>query len=91
MLNRNNTSLVISSDNDCPTTVDDMTDAVKTCPSESREINNSENVINNEITNINFPFLAEAPKVKEIVIKVPEAEGKSRPSVKEKKPSSFEF
>ena len=68
-----------------------MTDAVINYTADNREINNSENVINNEITNINFPFLAEAPKVKEIVIKVPEAEGKSRPSVKEKKPSSFEF
>ena len=75
----NNTSLVISSDNDCPTAVDDMTDAVKTCPSESREINNSENVINNEITNIEFPSRIEAPKVREIVISKPEAEGKKRP------------
>ena len=74
-----NTSLVNSSDNDCPTAVNDMTDAAKTCPSESREINNSENVINNKITNIEFPSRIEAPKVKEIVISKPEAEGKKRP------------
>ena len=75
----NNTSLVNTSDNDCPTAVDDITDAAKTCPSESREINNSENVINNKITNIEFPSRIEAPKVKEIVISKPEAEGKKRP------------
>ena len=79
----NNTSLVNGSDKDCPTAVNDMTNAAKTCPSESREINNSENVINNKITNIDFPSRIEAPKVREIVISKPEAEGKKRP-----KPSS---
>ena len=73
------TSLVINFDGEEPTAVNDMTDAVKICPSESREINNSEDVINNKTTNIEFPSRIEAPKVREIVISKPEAEGKKRP------------
>lgn len=77
--NDNNTSLGKVSDTDLPTAVNDMTDAVKNIPTEDREINNSENVINNESINIDFPSRIEAPKVKEIVISTPEAEGKKRP------------
>jgi hypothetical protein len=41
--------------------------------------------------NIESPFRIEAPKVKEIVIKSPKAEGRSRPPAQENKPSAFEF
>lgn len=67
----NDTSLVNDYDNVCPVAVNDVTDAVKLCPAENREINNSENSINNENTNIDFPSRIEAPKVKEIVIPSP--------------------
>ena len=89
--NVNKTSLAINFDDEDPTTVNDMTDAAKTCPSESREINNSENVINNKITNIEFPSQIEAPKVKEIVISQPKAEGKLRPQIQKPKLDTFVF
>jgi hypothetical protein len=89
--NVSKTSLVINFDDEEPTAVVELTDAVKTCPSESREINNSENVINNEITNIEFPSRIEAPKVKEIVISQPKAEGKLRPQIQQPKLDTFVF
>jgi hypothetical protein len=85
------TSLVINFDDEEPTAVDGMTDAVKICPSESREINNSEDVINNKTTNIEFPSRIEAPKVKEIVISQPKAEGKLRPQIQQPKLDTFVF
>lgn len=91
VIKKNEASLVINFEDDCPRAVDDMADAAKTCPSESIEINNSENVINNEETNIGFPSRIEVPKVKEIVIQIPKAEGKSRPQVQQMQHSEFEF
>ena len=87
----NNTRLDNDFENDEPRAVDGVTDAVKSCPAEDREINNSENSINNENTNIDFPSRIEAPKVKEIVIKSPKPEGRSRPPAQENKPSVFDF
>lgn len=83
VVKKNDTSLVNDFSNVCPTAVNEVTDAVNLCTENIREINNSENVINNKITNIDFPSRIEAPKVREIVISKPEAEGKKRP-----KPSS---
>ena len=62
-----------------PTADSDVTDAVKSSPTEEIEINNSRNAINNENINIENPSRIEAPKVKEIVIQAPKAEGKKRP------------
>ena len=87
----NDTSLVINSDEPLTRAVNEVTDAVKSCTPEDREINNSANSINNESINIESPSRIEAPKVKEIVIKVPKAEGRSRPPVQENKQSTFEF
>lgn len=91
VIKKNETSLVNNFEDDGSTAVDDMTVAVKTCPSESIEINNSENVINNKITNIEFPSRIEAPKVREIVIKTPKAEGKLRAQMNEPKHNTFVF
>ena len=77
--NDNNTRLGYNVDNDNPGDVNDVTDAVNLCTADNREINNSENDINNKITNIDFPSRIETPKVREIVISKPEAEGKKRP------------
>ena len=68
-----------------------MTDAVKDYTVEDIEINNSENIINNKITNIEFPSRIEVPRVKEITIKRPVAEGKKRPKPLEKKEDKFVF
>lgn len=87
----NDTSLVINSDDHLTTAVNEVTDAVNLCTASNREINNSANSINNESINIEFPSRIEVPKVKEIVIKSPKAEGRSRPPVQEKKPKTFEF
>ena len=87
----NDTSLVINSDEPLTRAVNEVTDAVKSCTPEDREINNSANSINNESINIESPSRIEVPKVKEIVIKVPKAEGRSRPPAQENKPSAFEF
>ena len=87
----NDTSLVINSDEPLTRAVNDVTDAVNLCTASNREINNSENSINNEITNIENPSRIEAPRVKEIVIQIPKAEGKSRPQVQQMQHSEFEF
>ena len=91
VVKKNDTSLVNDFSNVCPTTVNEVTDAVNLCTASNREINNSANSINNESINIEFSSRIEAPKVKEIVIKSPKAEGRSRPPVQEKKPCVFEF
>ena len=91
VVKKNDTSLVNDFSNVCPTTVNEVTDAVNLCTASNREINNSANSINNESINIEFSSRIEAPKVKEIVIKSPKAEGRSRPPVHEKKPCVFEF
>jgi hypothetical protein len=91
VVKKNDTSLVNDFSNVCPTAVNEVTDAVNLCTASNREINNSENSINNEITNIENPSRIEAPKVKEIIIKAPKAEGKIRPPVQDKKPCAFEF
>ena len=77
----NDTSLAHNDNDDCPVIVSDATGAVKSRPTEDREINNSENVINNEEKNIDFSCQIEVPKVKEIVITRPEAIGRNRPQV----------
>lgn len=82
---------VNNSDEHLTTAVNEVTDAVNLCTASNREINNSANSINNESINIEFPSRIEVPKVKEIVIKSPKAEGRSRPPVQEKKPKTFEF
>ena len=79
IVKKNDTSLVNDYSNACPRAVIEVTDDVNLCTADNREINNSENVINNEITNIEFPSRIEVPKVREIVISKPEAEGKKRP------------
>ena len=89
--NDNNTSLGHNVDNDNPRAVNDVTDAVKSSPAGDREINNTQNIINNDETNIGFPSRIEVPKVKEIIISIPKSEGKNRPQVQEKKHSMFEF
>ncbi len=66
-------------DEECPTTDNDMTNVVKNYPTEDREINNSKNGINNNDINIENPSPIQPPKVKEITIKRPIAEGKDRP------------
>ena len=91
VVKKNDTSLVNDFSNVCPTAVNEVTDAVNLCTASNREINNSANSINNESINIEFPSRIEAPKVKEIVIKSPKAEGRSRPQVQEKQPKTFEF
>ena len=83
VVKKNDTSLVNDFSNVCPTTVNEVTDAVNLCTENIREINNKREIINNENINIEFPSRIEAPKVREIVISKPEAEGKKRP-----KPSS---
>ena len=87
----NNTRLDNDFENDEPRAVNGVTDAVKLCPAEDREINNSENSINNENTNIDFPSRIEAPKVKEIVIPSPQAEGRNRPKTIQKTLHTFDF
>ncbi len=66
-------------DEECPTTDNDLTNAVKNYPTEDREINNSKNGINNNVINIENPSPIQPPKVREIVIQRPKAEGKDRP------------
>ena len=80
VVKKNDTSLVNDFSNVCPTAVNEVTDAVNLCTENIREINNKREIINNEITNIEFPSRIEAPKVREIVISKPEAEGKKRPN-----------
>ena len=80
-IQNNNTSLAYDDSDDCPVIVNDATGAVKSRPTEDREINNSENVINNEEKNIDFSCQIEVPKVREIIIARPNATGKNRPQV----------
>ena len=87
----NDTSLVINSDEHLTTAVNEVTDAVNLCTASNREINNSANSINNESINIEFPSRIEVPRVKEITIKRPVAEGKKRPKPLEKKEDKFVF
>ena len=77
----NDASLGQCLDNNCTTGVNQIADAAKICPTENREINNSENNINNKDKNIDFSCQIEVPKVKEIVITRPEAIGRNRPQV----------
>ena len=91
VIKKNETSLVNDFSNVCPTAVNEVTDAVNLCTENIREINNKREIINNDNINIEFPSRIEAPKVKEIVIKSPKAEGRNRPPAQEKKPSTFEF
>ena len=91
VVKKNDTSLVNDFSNVCPTAVNEATDAVNLCTADNREINNSENVINNESINIDFPSRIEAPKVKEIVISQPKAEGKLRPQIQKPKLDTFIF
>ena len=52
--NNNDTSLAYDYNDDYPVIVEDATRAVKNRPTGDREINNSENVINNEEKNIDY-------------------------------------
>lgn len=79
----NDASLGLCIDNNCTASVNQTANAAKTCPPENREINNSENSINNKDKNIDFSARIEQPKVKEIVIPTPKAEGKKRPKALE--------
>ena len=74
-----------------PIAVSEVMDAVQNSPREEIEINNSRNVINNEGKNIENPSRIEAPKVKEIIIQAPKAEGKKRPEPAAKPASAFVF
>jgi|GEM_PF-490178 len=87
-----NASLGHSFDEECPTTDKGITNAVVNHPIEDREINNSQNVINTEAINIENPSPIQPPKVKEITIKRPKAEGKDRPrDIPKLKYDVFEF
>ena len=87
----NDTSLVINSDEPLTRAVNDVTDAVKSCTPEDREINNRTDITNKEKINIENPSRIEAPKVKEIVISQPKAEGKLRPQIQQPKLDTFVF
>lgn len=76
----NDTSLDNNSDEPLTRAVNDVTDAAKNCTAEDREINNRTDITNKEKINIENPSRIEAPRVKEIVISRPKAEGKNRPS-----------
>ena len=67
---------------DCPSPNTDSTDtdATKESPSENIEINNSTNTQINSDINKSESFTVEVPKVKEITIQRPKAEGKLRPN-----------
>lgn len=84
---KNDTSLDSEIKNEDTRAVNEVTDAVKNCTAEDIEINNRTDSTNKEQTNIEIFSRIEAPKVKEIVISIPKAEGKNRPSAK----SSFVF
>ena len=87
----NNTSLDYNFEDEQPTAVNDMTAVAKNTPREDIEINNSDFLINNENTNIENPSQFVVPKVKEIVIPKPEAEGKNRPKTIQKTFHTFDF
>lgn len=89
--NENNASHDHNFDDEQPTAVGDMTNAVKIRPTEDREINNTENSINIERINIESPSRIEKPKVKEIVIQPPQIDAKKRPQPVEKKYNTFDF
>ena len=79
-------------DEECPTTDNDLTNVVINQPTEDIEINNRQNGINNNDINIENPSLIQPPKVKEIVIQRPKAEGKDRPKyIPQVKQGVFEF
>ena len=87
----NDTSLDNNSDEHLTRTVNDVTDAAKNCTAEDREINNRTDITNKEEINIENPSRIEAPKVREIVIKTPKAEGKLRAQMNEPKHNTFVF
>ena len=89
--NLNNTSLGYNFEDEQPTAVNDMTAVAKNTPREDIEINNSDFLINNENTNIENPSQIVVPKVKEIVIPKPEADGKNRPTTIQKTFHTFDF
>lgn len=89
--NLNNTSLAYNFEDEQPTAINDMTAVAKNTPREDIEINNSDFLINNENTNIENPSQIVVPKVKEIVIPKPEAEGKNRPKTIQKTFHTFDF
>ena len=89
--NLNNTSLDYNFEDEQPTAVNDMTEVAKNTPREDIEINNSDFLINNENTNIENPSQIVVPKVKEIVIPKPSAEGKNRPKPIQKTFHTFDF
>lgn len=89
--NNNDTSLEHCVNNDQPTAVSNAANDVNIKPTEDREINNTQNDINNESINIESPSRIEKPKVKEIVIQPPQIEAKKRPQPVEKKYHTFDF
>ena len=87
----NNTSLDYNFEDEQPTAVNDMTEVAKNTPREDIEINNTGILTNNEKINIENPSQIVVPKVKEIVIPKPSAEGKNRPKPIQKTFHTFDF
>ena len=85
--NANATSRVQVFDDDCTVTDNSLTVNYVNCPSENIEINNNKNTPN--INDINIEDLI--PKVKEITISVPKAEGKKRQENKPKEKREYIF
>jgi len=79
-------------DEECPTTDNDLTNVAKNYPTEDIEINNRQNGINNSDINIENLSPIQPPKVKEITIQRPKADGKDRPKyIPQIKQGVFEF
>ena len=89
--NENNARHNADFEDESTTAVSDMTNVVKSKPPEDIQINNTQNGINIESINIDSPSRIEAPKVKEIVIQMPQVEAKKRPQPIEKKYNTFDF
>jgi hypothetical protein len=91
-LEADNASRVNNSQEDCPNADNKNPNVVNNCPTENLEINTSTKSINNKTTNIEKTVPIEVPKVKEIVITRPIAEGRSRTEYNPtKKEDSFVF
>lgn len=87
-----NACLVNNLKEDCPNVDDSNPIVVNNCPTEDLEINTSTKIINNKTTNIEKAVPIEVPKVKEIVITRPIAEGRNRTAYNPtKKKDTFVF
>ena len=91
-LEADNASRVNNSQEDCPNADNKNPIVVNNCPTENLEINTSTKSINNKTTNIEKTVPIEVPKVKEIVITRPIAEGRNRTAYNPtKKKDAFVF